>query len=95
MREPRRVSDVPTGQLLVEGGFAWLFVSLYVVLENVILRETPLGIIARAIDRLPVAMATPVFMICWLVFLSGWLVPLALGARMLLGRRRLPSNYRS
>ena len=86
---------MPTGQLLVGSGFAWLFVSLYVVLENVILRETPLSIIASAIDQLPVAMATPVFVICWLVFLSRWLLPLALGARMLLGRRRLPSDYRS
>jgi hypothetical protein len=50
--------------LLILGG-SWLAVVLWLVLSNVIPRETHLGIIALILDKLPAAVGVP------LLFCSG------------------------
>lgn len=64
-------------------GTAWLTAVLYVVLGNVIIRETPVGRIADHIDRLPSSFARPAFVLGWCLFFLGWIVPLALGLKRL------------
>jgi len=55
---------------------------------NVVLRETRLGIIAQFLDKLPPAVANPMFIFLWIVTLFGWVVPLTLGVIGLLHKRR-------
>ena len=69
-------------------GFGWLAAVLWMIVENVILRETRLGIIARFLDRLPPKVANPMFILLWIVTLLGWIVPLALGFRWMLRSNR-------
>ena len=71
--------------LLVGGG--WLAFVLWVVLANVILRETHLGIVAQFLDRLPPAISAPLFILLWAVFLLGWAVLIGFGLKPLLRRR--------
>jgi len=60
-------------------GFAWLAGALRMIVGNVVLRETRLGIIAQFLDKLPPAVANPMFIFLWIVTLFGWVVPLTLG----------------
>jgi hypothetical protein len=70
-------------------GCSWLASDLYLMVGNVILRETRLGVIANLLDRLPTALGTPIFIFLWLIGLFGWIVPLALGLKHLV-RGRAP-----
>jgi hypothetical protein len=72
--------------LLVLGG-SWLAVVLWVVLSNVIPRETHLGIIALILDKLPAAVGVPLFVLFWTVFLLGWAVLVGFGLRPILRTR--------
>jgi hypothetical protein len=72
--------------LLIVGG-SWLAVVLWVVLSNVILRETHLGIIASILDKLPPAVGVPLFVLFWAVFLIGWAVLVGFGLRPMLRTR--------
>ena len=65
-------------------GIAWFTAVLYVVLGNVIIRETPVGRLAAHIDRLPPSISKPTFVLGWCLFFLGWIVPLALGLKRLL-----------
>jgi len=47
--------------VLITLGFGWLAVDANLMVGNVILRETRLGIIAQILDRLPPAVAGPIF----------------------------------
>ncbi len=69
-------------------GFAWLAGALRMIVGNVVLRETRLGIIAQFLDKLPPAVANPMFIFLWIVTLFGWVVPLTLGVIGLLRKRR-------
>ena len=60
-------------------GMTWFVAVVWLVLGNVIVRETWLGVIAQQIDRLPPALASLVFSVAWLIFFLGWAVPLILG----------------
>jgi len=55
---------------------------------NAVLRETRLGIIAQFLDKLPPAVANPIFIFLWIVTLFGWVVPLTLGVIGLLREKR-------
>jgi len=72
-------------------GFAWLATGLYIIVGNIILRETPLGVLAATLDGLPSSIASPVFCFLWATLLLGWQVPLAVGVWLLLKRRPLPN----
>src|SRR5215472_14751902 len=72
--------------LLVLAGI-WLAVVLWVVLSDVILRETRLGVVAQQLDRLPSRVATVLFMLLWVIFLFGWAIPAGFGLMPLLRRR--------
>jgi hypothetical protein len=61
---------------------------VYLMLGNVVLRETRLGAIARFLDKMPGSVANPIFILMWAVMLLGWSVPLILGFRRLLAPKR-------
>lgn len=64
----------------------WLASVLYVAVGNIIVRSTVVGgWVAREIDRLPMRLATWVSILCWLLFVLGWVVPLFLGFRRFFG----------
>ena len=63
----------------IAAGAVWLYAALYVIVGKIILRETALGKLAGQIDRLPPALAAPIFVVSWCVFLLGWSIPVALG----------------
>ena len=75
---------------LIGLGCGWLAAALWMMVNNVILRETRLGAIATFLDRLPPAIGNPIFLLLWLAVLFGWAVPLVLGVKRLL--RPKPSN---
>ena len=64
-------------------GVAWLATDLYLMIGNVVLRETRLGTIARFLDRLPHWASNPAFLFLWAILLLGWTVPLIVGFRLL------------
>lgn len=69
-------------------GLAWLAADVYLMLENVVLRETRLGVIAQFLDRLPQWASIPAFLYLWGILLLGWTVPLIVGFRLLRQRLR-------
>ena len=73
--------------VLVAIGAAWLAADLYLMLGNVVLRETRLGVIAQFLDRLPHWASNLAFLCFWGILLLGWTVPLIVGFRLL---RRSP-----
>jgi hypothetical protein len=64
-------------------GLAWVAVAVYLMLGNVVLRETRLGIVVRFLDRLPSWASNPVSLCFWAILLLGWTVPLIVGFRLL------------
>ena len=73
---------------LVALGLVWLATAVYLIVGNIVLRETRLGAIARFLDKMPAIIANPVFLLIWAIMLLGWSVPLVLGFRWLLGPKR-------
>ena len=73
---------------LISLGCSWLAADACLVVSPIILRETSLGVIARVLDRLPSAISGPIFLLLWLALLLGWTVPLVLGFKSLLRRKR-------
>jgi hypothetical protein len=69
-------------------GLVWLAGVLWMIVGNVVLRETRLGFIAQFLDRLPSTIANPIFIVLWIVTLFGWVVPLTLGLIGLLRKSR-------
>jgi hypothetical protein len=74
--------------VLVTLGLGWLATAVYLMVGNVILRETRLGAIAQFLDRLPLRIANPIFLFLWAVMLLGWTVPLILGFKLLFRPKR-------
>jgi hypothetical protein len=81
---------------MIAGSLVWLSAVLWLIISNAIVREIrPIGAIAEFLDKLPTAVATPIYILLWLVFLLGWIVLLISGARPLFRRRlntQLPDN---
>jgi hypothetical protein len=69
-------------------GFGWLAGALWMIVGNVVLRETRLGFIAQFLDKLPPTIAKPIFILLWIVTLFGWVVPLTMGVKGLLHKER-------
>ena len=69
--------------VLVTFGLGWLAAVVYLIVGNVVLREIRLGAIAQFLDRLPLRIANPIFVILWGITLFGWMVPLIFGFRLL------------
>jgi hypothetical protein len=80
----RRVTSAPVAIAI---SLTWLAAVLYIVIGKVIVREATMGgILARQIDKLPLLLAKPVYVVLWYLFFLGWIVPLALGIKRLLRR---------
>jgi hypothetical protein len=79
-RMVRRVTFAPVYMAV---SLAWLASVLYVVIGNVVFRDTKLGVLAQQIERLPSFVSKPTFILCWCLFFLGWIIPLALGIRRL------------
>jgi hypothetical protein len=73
-------------QAFVFVGCCWLAATVYLMARNVSLRETPLGAVAKILDRLPTVIGNPIFILLWLAFLFGWTFPIGSGAWKLLRR---------
>ncbi len=76
------------GYILALSGGVWFGVVAFVVTGNIVLRETPLGVIAKRLDKLPSGLAGILFLVCWGLFLLGWMVPAFCSARLLCRRER-------
>jgi len=71
--------------VLLTLGVGWLVADLlWLIVSNVSLRETRLGVIAQLLDKLPPGVANPIFIFLWIAMLLGWLMPLVMGFRPLL-----------
>ena len=75
---------MPVVLVLVSG--SWLAVVVWVILSNMILRDTPLGVVAVFLDKLPPGVGAPLFIFFRVTFLLGWIVPAGLGIKTLLHR---------
>jgi hypothetical protein len=72
---------VPVGALVfLFAGGCCLAVIIYFMTHDFVLRETPLGVIARFLDRLPTAVGNPTFIFLWAIFLLGWAALVGVGA---------------
>jgi hypothetical protein len=71
------------GYALAIVGGVWFGVVVFVAKSNMILRETPLGPIARALDKMPSPLQNVLFLGCWALFFLGWLAPIAYSVRLL------------
>jgi hypothetical protein len=83
------------GYLLAIVGGVWFGVVVFVAKSNLILRETPLGAIARALDKIPSPLQNVFFLGCWAFFFLGWLVPIAYSLRLFWSAKsqeKKPSN---
>jgi len=67
-------------------GLCWLVADLRLVVSNITLRDTPLGVIARFLDQVPYAVGNPIFL--WTILLLGWLFLIGLGIRPLFRGRK-------
>ena len=67
-------------------GVVWLAAVLWVVVGNVIIRETALGSVALQFDRLPLLLAKPILVLCWCLFFLGWAIPLVVSVRRIFRR---------
>ena len=73
------------GYALAITAAVWLGAVAFVLESNLIVRETPLGAIARILDKLPSPLQGILFLACWAAFFLGWIVPLFYAVRMALG----------
>jgi hypothetical protein len=72
--------------MLIAIGGTWLLVAASIVVSNVILRETVIGILAQFIDKLPPPIPAAASTLFWYTLLFGWIIPVIFGLRIL--RRR-------
>jgi hypothetical protein len=70
-------------------GLCWLTADLCLVISNISLRETPLGVIARFLDQLPPEVGNPIFILLWAILLLGWLFLIGFGTRPLFRSRKV------
>jgi hypothetical protein len=76
------------GYILAAVSALWLGVILFVVGEDIILRETWFGGIAKAMDALPSGIRSICFVTSWALFFLGWIVPVFLAVRQLKPSRK-------
>ncbi len=69
-------------------GLGWLAADLCLVISNISLRETPIGVVATFLDKLPPKVGNPIFIFLWITLLLGWVILIGLGLRPLLRRRK-------
>jgi hypothetical protein len=74
--------------VLLTVGLGWLAADVCLVVSNLILRETPIGVIATFLDKLPPAVGTPIFILLWIALLFGWVILIGLGVSPLFRRRK-------
>ena len=74
--------------VVIGAGMTWFLFVVWLVVRNVILRETVFGTVAQVIDKLPPPIASVAFTLFWCTLLLGWCIPIILGLRLL---RRNPN----
>jgi hypothetical protein len=67
-------------------GLVWLAADVRLVVSNIILRETPVGMVATFLDKLPPKVSDPIFIFLWITLLLGWLVLVGFGVKPLFRR---------
>ncbi len=80
----RSMKRMPVVLLLVSG--SWLAVVIWVIVSNVTLRNTPFGVVAVFLDKLPPSLGAHLFIFFWVTFLLGWAVLAGVGIKALLHR---------
>jgi len=90
-RKATVMSTQKRGYILAAVSTLWLGIILFVVGECVILRETWLSGIAKAMDALPSGIRSICFVASWALFFLGWIVPAFLAVRQL-RLSRLPNR---
>jgi len=66
-------------------GGLWVASIIALVSRNIILRDTWLAVFAKFLDLLPSPFRGAVFICLWILFFTGWVVPLYLAIRNLAG----------
>ncbi len=74
--------------VLLTIGLGWLAADLCLVVSNIILRETRIGVVATFLDKLPPVLGTPIFIFLWITLLFGWVILIGLGVSPLFRRRK-------
>jgi hypothetical protein len=82
------------GYVLAAVSALWLGLIVFVVGENLILRETWLGGIAKAMDALPSPIRSICFVASWALFFLGWIPPVFFAVRELRPSRK-PTDGRT
>jgi hypothetical protein len=80
------------GYVLAVIGGLWFGLVVFVARSNFIFRETPLGGIARAMDKLPSPLQNVLFLACWAIFFLGWTVPIFCSVRLFLRAEKRESG---
>jgi hypothetical protein len=76
---------------MIAVAFLWAWAVLWLVISNATARDfRPVGALANFLDHLPSAISTPTFVLLWIGFMLGWLVPLTFGVRSLFRRASRP-----
>jgi hypothetical protein len=88
MKESRQtIRRTMSASVFVAAGLAWLAVVLYMIIGKVIARETNAGgLLAHQIDKLPLFLAKPAYIVLWSLFFLGWIVPLVMGIKRIFRR---------
>lgn len=71
-------------------GLCWFAVDVCLVVSNIILRETSIGVVARFLDKLPPIIGNPIFIFLWITLLFGWAILIGFGVKPLFRQRRKP-----
>ena len=82
----RSKAYLATESALTAIALVWFALALYVVVGNVIIRDTIAGaFLAQHIDRLPLPSSKATYILLWCLFFLGWIAPLLLGLKRLFG----------
>jgi hypothetical protein len=78
---------------MIVGAALWLAAALWLIFSNAVGRDVyPVSTIAKFLDKVPSVVGTPIFILLWIMFLLGWLVPLIFGVSPLFRRKSKPQG---
>ena len=76
------------GYVLAVVGAVWFGTVVFLERSNLIVRDTPLGTVAAAMDKLPLVLRDALFLVCWVIFFLGWALPIAYSVHLLVRAKK-------
>ena len=84
LEQRRSKAHVATGSALTAIALVWFALGLYVIVGNVIIRDTIAGaFLVQRVDGLPFPLSKATYILLWCLFFLGWIPPLLLGLKQL------------